>query len=63
MIRRSFSRCCLVYNIKRIKEIAIMSFNDDFMDFIGFMTNGTGRLPEEDLVVIEDDDEDEDNED
>ncbi len=38
-----------------------MSFIDDFMDFIGFMTNGTGRLPEEDLVVIEDDDEDEDD--
>ena len=25
-----------------------MSFNDDFMNFVGFMTNGTGRLPSED---------------
>ena len=39
-----------------------MSFNDDFMDFVGFMTNGTGKLPEEtecdeDLVENSDDDE------
>ena len=33
-----------------------MSFNDDFMDFIGFMTDGTGEWPDDDDMS---DDEDE----
>ncbi|GEM_PF-3711026 len=33
-----------------------MSFNDDFMDFIGFMTDGTGEWPDDDDTS---DDEDE----
>ena len=43
-----------------------MSFNDDFMNFVGFMTNGTGRLPEEDDCaedMADDSDDDEDDED
>ena len=34
-----------------------MSFNDDFMDFIGFMTDGTGEWPDDDVPAEEDDDE------
>ena len=35
-----------------------MSFNDDFMDFIGFMTDGTGEWPDDD-GMDEDDEEEE----
>ena len=31
-----------------------MCFDDDFMDFIGFMTDGTGDLDDDDLLDEED---------
>ncbi len=36
-----------------------MSFNDDFMDFIGCITNGTGELPEDDAPDCDEEDEEE----
>ena len=34
-----------------------MSFNDDFMDFIGFMSDGTGEWPDDDDMGDDEDDE------
>ncbi|SCW68533.1 hypothetical protein SAMN02910456_02582 [Ruminococcaceae bacterium YRB3002] len=38
-----------------------MSWNDDFMDFVGFMTDGTGELDDDECVVFGDEDEEKKN--
>lgn len=35
-----------------------MSFNDDFMNYIGFLTDGTGELPEDEWPEDEEEEED-----
>lgn len=34
-----------------------MSYNDDFMDYIGFLTDGTGELPEDEWSEDEEEEE------
>ena len=34
-----------------------MCFDDDFMDYIGFMTNGTGELDDDDAGCDDEEDE------
>ena len=50
--RSCFSR--LYWNSKEVNDMC----NDEFMDYIGFITGGTGELPSEDGEREDDDDDD-----
>ena len=39
------------------KAVTVMCFDDVFMDFIGFMTDGTGELYDDDDICEDDEEE------